>query len=128
MSNLLIYITSAAVPPPQPPIIFTQDQVNVIRTINLVSSVRLTCSVTNDAAFEWSWTGPNGTMISSSSSSNVFVADLTRTSVLQISSLSLSDAGSYNCTAAFLIGNVPFPRPLPIEAQNSSLISIQLEG
>ena len=118
--------TSAAVSPPQPPIIFTQDQVTVVRTTDLVSYVRLTCSVTNDAAFEWSWTGPNGAMISSSSS--VFVADLTRTSVLQISSLSLSDAGSYNCTAAFLIGNVPFSWPLPFEAQNSSLISLQMEG
>ena len=99
----------------------------MVHAHDLVSSVRLTCSVINDAAFEWSWTGPNGAMISSSSSS-VFVADLTRTSVLQISSLGLSDAGSYNCTAAFLIGNVPFPRPLPIEEQNSSLISLQLEG
>ena len=34
-------------------------------------------------------------------SSNVFVAELTRTGVLQISSLSLNDAGNYNCTAAF---------------------------
>ena len=112
--------------PPRPPVIFTQDQVTVVCTTDLVSSVRLTCSVTNDAAFEWSWTGPNGAVISGNSS--VFVADLTRTSVLQISSLSLSDAGSYNCTAAFLIGNIPLPRPLPIEAQNSSLISLQLKG
>ena len=121
-----MFPTSAAVPPPQPPIIFTQDQMTMVRTTNLVSTVMLTCSVTNEAAFEWSWTGPNGALISSSSS--VFVADLTRTSVLQISSLSLSDAGSYNCTTAFLIGNLPFPRPLPIEAQNSSLISLQLKG
>ena len=123
-----MFPTSAAVSPPQPPIIFTQDQVTVVHhnATDLVSTVRLTCSVTNDAAFEWSWTGPNGAMISSSSS--VFVADLTRTSALHISSLSLSDAGSYNCTTAFLIGNVPFPRPLPIEADNSSLISLQLEG
>ena len=98
----------------------------MVRTTDLVSSVMLTCSVTNNAAFEWSWTGPNGAMIIGSSS--VFVADLTRTSVLQITSLSLSDAGSYNCTAAFLVGNVPEPRPLPFEAQNSTLISLQLEG
>ena len=75
--HLQLYVS-----PPQPPIIFTQDQVIVVRTTGLVSSVRLTCSVANDAAFEWSWSGSNGVMISSSSS--VFVADLTRTSVLQI--------------------------------------------
>ena len=85
---------------------------------DLVSSERLTCSVINEAAFEWSWTGPNG------ASSNVFVADLTRTGVLQISSLSLSDAGDYNCTAAFLTAGIAFPT-IP---QNSSTISLQLEG
>ena len=119
-----VFPTSAAVSPPQPPIIFTQDQVTVVQhnATDLVSSVRLTCSVTNDAAFEWSWTGPNGAMISSS----VFTADLTRSTALQITSLSLSDAGSYTCTAAFLTANVAFT--LPFEAQNSSLISLQLEG
>ena len=122
-----MFPTFAAVPPPQPPIIFTQDQVTVVHhnATDLVCTVRLTCSVTNDAAFEWSWTGPNGAMISSSS---VLVADLTRTGILQISSLSLSNAGSYNCTAAFLVGVVPFPRPLPFEARNTSLISLQLKG
>ena len=97
----------------------------MVHAHDLVSSVRLTCSVINDAAFEWSWTGPNGAMISSSS---VLVADLTRTGILQILSLSLSNAGNYNCTAAFLVGVVPFPRPLPFEARNTSLISLQLKG
>ena len=121
-----MFPTSAAVSPPQPPIIFTQDQVTVVHhnATDLVSTVRLTCSVTNDAAFEWSWTGPNGAMISSSSS--VLVADLTRTGILQISSLSLSDAGSYNCSADFLVRVVPFP--LPFEARNSSMINLQLKG
>ena len=129
MQHSLIYCTlhcTAAVPPhpfPQPPIIFTQDQVTVVHhnATDLVSSERLTCSVINEAAFEWSWTGPNGV------SSNVFVADLTRTGVLQISSLSLSDAGDYNCTAAFLTAGA-IPLPLPIGSQNSSTISLQLEG
>ena len=89
---------------------------------DLVSSERLTCSVTNEAAFEWSWTGPNGATISN----NVFVADLTRTGVLQISSLSLSDVGNYNCTAVFLTAGVTFT--LPYFSQNSSIISLQLEG
>ena len=113
----MIYCTlhNVAVPPPQAPIIFTQDQVTAVvrhNATDLVSSERLTCSVTNEAAFEWSWTGPNGATISS----NVFVADLTQTGVLQISSLSLSDAGNYNCTSAFYT------------SQNSSIISLQLEG
>ena len=110
MQHSVIYCTlhcTAAVPPPplpQPPIIFTQDQVTVVRhnATDLVSSERLTCSVINEAAFEWSWTDPNGATISS----NVFVTDLTRTGVLQISSLSLSDAGDYNCTAAFYTAGI----------------------
>ena len=122
----MIYCTlhTAAVPAPQAPIIFTQDQVTVVHhnATDLVSSERLTCSVTNEAAFEWSWTGPNGATISS----NVFVAELTRTGVLQIISLSLSDAGNYNCTAAFYTAGVAFT--LPFESQNSSIISLQLEG
>ena len=120
----MIYCTlhTAAVPPPQAPIIFTQDQVTVVRhnATDLVSSERLTCSVTNEAAFEWSWTGPNGATISS----NVFVADLTRTGVLQITSLSLSDAGNYNCTAVFFTAGLA----LSFKSQNSSIISLQLEG
>ena len=122
----MIYCTlhTTAVPPPQAPIIFTQNKVTVVHhnATDLVSSERLTCSVTNEAAFEWSWTGPNGDTISS----NVFVADLTRTGVLQISSLSLSDAGNYNCTAAFHTSGVTFT--LPYFSQNSSIISLQLEG
>ena len=85
---------------------------------DLVSSERLTCSVTNEAVFEWSWTGQNG------ATTNVFVADLTRTGVLQISSLSLSDAGDYNCTAAFFTAGIA----LSFRSQNSSIISLQLEG
>ena len=119
----MIYCTlhTAAVPPPQAPIIFTQDQVTVVHhnATDLVSSERLTCSVTNEAAFEWSWTGPNG-------SSYIFVANLTRTSSLLISSLSLSDAGNYNCTTAFYTAGVDFT--LPFQSQNSSIISLQLEG
>ena len=117
-----LHCTAAVLPPPlpQPPIIFTQDQVTVVRhnATDLVSSERLTCSVINEAVFEWSWTGPNG------ATTNVFVADLTRTGVLQISSLSLSDAGDYNCTAAFHTAGFP----LTFRSQNSSIISLQLEG
>ena len=126
MQHSVIYCTlhcTAAVPPPplpQPPIIFTQDQVTVVRhnATDLVSSERLTCSVINEAAFEWSWTRPNG------ATTNLFVADLTRTGVLQISSLSLSDAGDYNCTAAFYTAGFL----LSFRSQNSSVISLQLEG
>ena len=109
-------------PPPQAQIIFTQDQMTMVHhnATDLVSSERLTCSVTNEAAFEWSWTGPNGAIINS----NVFVADLTRTGVLQISSL--SHAGNYNCTAAFFTAGVNLP--LSFKSQNSSTISLQLEG
>ena len=113
----------AAIPPPQTPVLFTQNQVTEVRGRNstdLVSTVRLACSVTNDAAgFEWSWLGPNGTVISSSSRSTVFVEDLTRTSILQISSLSLSDAGNYKCVAGFM--TIP-------ESRNTSSINLQLIG
>ena len=82
---LLVYSYTAEILPPQTPVLLTQNQVTEVRGRNstdLVSTVRLACSVTNDAAgFEWSWLGPNGTIISSSSRSTVFVEDLTRTSI-----------------------------------------------
>ena len=119
----IIYSYTAGILPPQTPVLFTQNQVTEVHGHNstdLVSTVRLVCSVTNDAAgFEWSWLRPNGTIISSSSRSTVFVEDLTRTSILQISSLSLSDAGNYKCMAGF--------RTTP-ESRNSSSINLKLLG
>ena len=114
---------TAALPIPQGPINFQQDQVTIVShgATNLVSSERLTCSVANEGAFEWIWTGPN------EANTSMLVTDLTHTGVLQISSLSLSDAGNYNCTVSYLRGDFMFPLPFNAPS-NSTSISLQLEG
>ena len=61
-----------------------------------MSTVVLNCTVSISGLFEWQWR-QNGTLISDSAKLHVFTADGTRTSKLQLTQLSVSDAASYTC-------------------------------
>ena len=61
-----------------------------------MSTVVLNCTVSISGLFEWQWR-QNGTLISNSAKLHVFTADGTRTSKLQLTQLSVSDAASYTC-------------------------------
>ena len=89
---------------------------------NLVSWVEVSCTVAIDGQFSWSWTGPNGAALDVSRTS-VLTADLTCTSILKITNLSLSDVGQYTCTASSSGGAIFYP-----ETSRSSTIDINAEG
>jgi len=65
---------------------------------NVVSAANLSCTVANEGSFEfqWQWTPPPGINIS-----QMWVADETRTSIVQISQISAANAGDYTCRASF---------------------------
>ena len=56
----------------------------------------LTCTVSVSGLFEWQW-HQNGTIISNDAKFHMFTADGTRTSKLQLTGLSVTDAASYTC-------------------------------
>ena len=56
----------------------------------------LTCTVSVSGLFEWQWR-QNGTLISNNTKFQIFTADGTRTSKLQLTRLSVTDAASYSC-------------------------------
>ena len=56
----------------------------------------LTCTVSESGLFEWQW-GQNGIIISNNAKFQIFTADGTRTSKLQLTGLSVTDAASFSC-------------------------------
>ena len=63
---------------------------------NVVSAANLSCTVANEGSFQWQWTPPPGITLS-----QMWVADGTRTSIVQISQISAANAGDYTCQASF---------------------------
>ena len=63
---------------------------------SVVSAANLSCTVANEGSFQWQWTHPSGITLS-----QMWVADGTRTSIVQISQISAADAGNYTCRASF---------------------------
>ena len=62
----------------------------------VVSAANLSCTVANEGSFQWQWTSPPGITLS-----QMWVADGTRTSIVQLSQISSANAGGYTCRASF---------------------------
>ena len=67
-----------------------------LATKELAKNTTLNCTVSTSGLFEWQWR-QNGSMISSNGRFSLFTADGTRTSILQITGLIVSDAAEYTC-------------------------------
>ena len=63
---------------------------------DVVSAANLSCTVANEGSFQWEWTPPSGIILS-----QMWVADETRTSIVQLSQISATNAGDYTCRASF---------------------------
>lgn len=63
---------------------------------NVVTAANLSCTVANEGSFQWQWTPPPGIPFPP-----MWVADGTRTSIVQISQISAANARNYTCRASF---------------------------
>ena len=75
------------------------DNTEIVPTVNdfiASNNFLLTCTVSVSGLFEWLW-HQNGTLISNNAKFQIFTADATRTSKLQLTGLSVTDAASYSC-------------------------------
>ena len=71
----------------------------IIPTVEELTGTRNTtinCTVSSSGLFEWQWK-QNGSVISNNDRFNNFTADGTRTTILQITGLNVSDAAEYAC-------------------------------
>jgi hypothetical protein len=64
--------------------------------IPIVDELTLNCTISSSGLFEWQWR-QNGSVLSNNSRFSLFTADGTRTSILQITGLNVSDAADYTC-------------------------------
>ena len=81
-------ITFLQSPSMEPPVLPGPD--------NVVSAANLSCTVANEGSFQWQWIPPPGIALS-----QMWVADGTRTSIVQIFQISAANAGIYTCQASF---------------------------
>ena len=86
------------------------------------SSLPLTCTVTNNGTFRWSWSGPGVNKAVTK------LTDTTRTSVLIVSNISSNDAGVYTCTASYFgLGDVQGFNHIPL-METSNIVNLTLNG
>ena len=63
------------------------------------SNISLSCTVVNSGSFEWVWQYEGSELSTISGRYQVWTADATRTSILEISGLRHTDSGNYTCRA-----------------------------
>ena len=90
-------------PPGDSQITFQDPQLDnsvIIPTVGeltVAKTMTINCTVSSSGLFEWQWK-QNQNMISNNDGKfNIFTADGTRTSILQLTGLSVSDAAEYTC-------------------------------
>ena len=88
---------------------------------NVTSSVKLSCTVINEGSFTYTWMGPNG-VIAKTDRTQLFLADTSRTSILIISRLNLSDSGNYTCMSSYRHSDL---EEVP---SKTATVSLTLEG
>ena len=88
-------VTRAEIDFKEPKVDYT-DIITTIEEFTANKNVIITCTVSISGVFRWQWM-QNGTLISNNDKFHIFTADGSRTSKLQLTGLSVSDAASYSC-------------------------------
>ena len=96
-------MTTPLLPPPtvSPPVMrnisfLPQPLVITLRAVSPVPSYNISCTVMNEGSFDWNWTLP-----SSSIQYQMWIADGTRTTVLQLSNITSHYSGNYVCVVKY---------------------------
>ena len=88
------------------------DNSVIIPTVEELTGTKnttLNCIISSSGLFEWRWR-QNGSVISNNAKFSIFTADGTRTTVLQITGLNVSDAAEYTCEVRRRGGGEYMPR------------------
>ena len=89
---------------------------------DVMSTLNLSCTVTNEGLFQFQWTLPDMTTIDST-----WVADGRRTGILQVSGLRGNGVVVYECQASYVPEGLPMPTgatPSP----SSRTMTLNLQG
>ena len=89
-------------PPGETQITFQDPQsdnsiiIPTVEELTVARYITLNCTVSSSGLFEWKWSW-NGSVLLNNNRFSLFTADGTRTSILEITKLSVSDATEYTC-------------------------------
>ena len=90
---------------------------------NVVSTLTLSCTVTNEGLFQIQWVLPDMTTIDSTS-----VADGSRTGILQVSRLSGAGEMDYQCQARYAPEGLPSQTDSPSNSMDSATFTLDFQG
>ena len=90
---------------------------------NVVSTLTLSCTVTNEGLFQIQWVLPDMTTIDSTS-----VADGSRTGILQVSRLSGAGEMDYQCRARYVPEGLPSQTDSPSNSMATATFTLDFQG
>ena len=102
VSEIDFYFCSDTQPPGETQITFQDPQsdnsmiIPTVKQLTIARYITINCTVSSSGLFEWQWR-QNGSVLLNNNRFSLFTADGTRTSILQITKLSVSDATEYAC-------------------------------
>ena len=99
VSEVDFFFCSGTQLPGETQITFQDPQSNnsvIMPTVTIARSITINCTVSSSGLFEWQWR-QNETVLSNNIRFSLFTADGTRTSILRIAELNVSDAANYTC-------------------------------
>ena len=70
--------------------------ISTVGDFTVTKTTTINCTVSSSGLFEWQWR-QNQSLISNTGKFSIFTADGTRTSILQLTGLSVGDAAEYTC-------------------------------
>ena len=91
---------------------------------NVVSTLTLSCTVTNEGLFRIQWVLPDTTTIVNSTS----VADGSRTGILQVSRLSGAGEMDYQCQARYAPEGLPSQTDSPSNSMATATFTLDFQG
>ena len=78
------------------------------------SNVSLSCTVINSGSFEWVWEYEGSELPTVGGCYQIWTADATRTSILEISGLRYTDSGNYTCRVRQQENTIQYSRTIQL--------------
>ena len=89
------------------------------------STISVSCTVINSGSFEWVWKH-EGILLSTGDCHQLWTADATRTSILEISWPDYTDSGDYQCRVGWKGSTTYYNKTIKIQILQSNQINVAI--